>query len=471
MDLTCVILAAGEGRRMKSPLPKVIHSLCGKPMLYYVIETVQRLRPAKKVAVVGKHHLKIKEALSMAGISYVIQPQPKGTGDALLKAVEAIGAIKDALLVINGDMPLITANTLRRFFGLHKKNGNSLSVLSFIAEDPSGYGRILRDGSEKVAKIVEEKDATPRQREIKEVNAGVYLINPEGINLLRRIKLNRNKGEYYLTDLVGIAAKNGLNAGAYCIGSEEELMGINDRREFLRAQDVLRQRIIDDLISRGVVFIDRRFANIHKDVKIGKDTLIYPNVSVEGKTKIGAGCTLYPNVRITNSLVGDNVTIKDSSVIEDSAIKGGAQIGPFAHLRPGSIIGYEARIGNFVEIKKSMIGDRTKAMHLSYIGDSDVGRGVNVGAGTITCNYDGRDKHRTRIGNNVFIGSDTQLVAPVTVGRGAYIGAGSTITRNVPPMALALSRLRQENIKGWAAERQSKAGSSESKAKNRKEKG
>lgn len=465
MRLTCVILAAGEGKRMNSPVPKIILCLCGKPMLCHVIGAVEKLKPAKKIVVAGRHHDKIKEALSMSGISYVLQPEPLGTGDAVLKAVNAAGKIKDAMLVLNGDMPLITADMLKKFLNLHRRNRNSLSVLSFIAEDPSMYGRILRDDSGKAVKIIEDKDATPRQKAVREVNAGVYLINPGVVSLIREIDLNKKKGEYYLTDLVGMAIGNGLKTGVYCIGTEEQLMGINNRHEFLKAQAIMQQRIINGFISKGVSFLIPSSANIHADVRIGKDTLIYPNVSIEGGTKIGTGCTIHSNVRITESLLGDNVLIKDSSVIEDSLIRSNARIGPFAHLRPGSIIGCHAKIGNFVEVKKSLIGDRTKALHLSYIGDSDIGKDVNVGAGTITCNYDGSKKHRTVVKDNVFIGSDSQLVAPVSIGIGAYIGAGSTITRDVPPMALALSRTNQKNIKGWALKRRSKVRNQKSKVK------
>lgn len=466
MGLTCVVLAAGQGKRMNSSAPKVIHGLCGKPMLLHVIEAIDKLRPGKKVIVVGKHHNEIKRAVAMPGISYVMQEEPKGTGDALLKAARAIGKTGDTLLVLNGDMPLITADTLKRFLAFHIRGRHSLSVLSFIAEDPSAYGRIIRDDSGKALRITEDKDASALQKAIKEVNSGVYAINPECLDLLARLKINRKKEEYYLTDLLDIASRDSLSTGIYCAGADnKELMGINDRHELLKAHEVMRRRIIDGLISKGVSFINPSSVNIHQGVRIGRDTIIYPNVSVEGETRIGTGCTIYPNVRIKDSSIKDNAIIKDSSVIENSVVRRGAQVGPFAHIRPGSVIGAGVKIGNFVEVKKSSIGDRTKAAHLSYIGDSVVGKDVNIGAGAITCNYDGREKHKTVIEDSVFIGSDSQLVAPVRIGRGAYVGAGSTITRDVPSMSLATSRTKQQNIEGWALKR---VRSLESKAKSRR---
>lgn len=471
MDLTCVVLAAGQGKRMNSSVPKVIHGLCGKPMLLYVMETIEKLRPGKKVVVVGKHHDEIKEAVVMPGISCVIQEEQKGTGDALLKAAKAIGKTGNTLLVLNGDMPLITVNTLKKFLVFHRKNRHLLSVLSFVAGDPSAYGRIIRNASGEALRIIEDKDASPLHKAIKEVNSGVYAINPKCLNLLTRLKSNKKKGEYYLTDILDIAVREGLSAGVYCTRADnEELMGINNRHELLKAREIMRHRIIDDLISKGVSFVNPSSVNIHRDVRIGRDTIIYPNVSIEGETRIGRECTIYPNVRITDSIINNNAIIMDSSVIENSVVSRYAQVGPFAHIRPGSVIGPRVKIGNFVEVKKSSIGDRTKASHLSYIGDSVVGKDVNIGAGTITCNYDGKEKHKTVIEDGVFIGSDSQLVAPVCIGRGAYIGAGSTITKDVPSMSLATSRTKQHNIEGWALKRQSKVRSSESKVKSRRDK-
>jgi len=457
MKLVCVILAAGVGKRMHSSTPKVLHTLCGKPMLQHVLNTVEKLKPEKKVIVVGERHDAITSAVSGSLISYVLQKIPKGTGDALLKAVVALGDFKGTILVLNGDAPLVTEDSLKRFLSLSGKNKDAVSVLSFLADPPGAYGRIVRDSSGDALRIIEEKDATREQKKIKEVNSGIYAVRSEAVNLLSRIKLNRAKGEYYLTDIFEIAVKENIKAGVYCIGSEADMMGINTQRELFKAEGVMQQKIIDALIERGVKCVDPASTYIHSAVKVGAGTVVYPNVHLEGDTRIGRGCTIYPNVRITESTIGNNVEIKDSSVIEHSTVQQGAQIGPFAHLRPGSSIGSHAKIGNFVEVKKSSIGVGTKASHLSYIGDAVVGKGVNIGAGTITCNYDGRQKNRREIQDGVFIGSDTQLIAPVKVGKGAYVGAGSTITEDVPAGALAIGRGKQRNIRNWALKRRANA--------------
>lgn len=468
MNIACVILAAGLGKRMNSSRPKVLHKVCGTPMLQHVIQVVQRLRPEKTIVIVGQHYERIKKEISGSGLSFVQQEKPRGTGDALRSAVSSLKGFNCTVLVLNGDTPLITATTLKKILACSSKNKDALSILSFLAKDPAAYGRILRDNSGTALGIVEDKDASDSQRQIREVNSGFYVISPACMNLLKKIRVNKAKGEYYLTDLLSIAADNNLKTGVYCIGSEEELMGINNRRDLLKAEKCMQSKIIDNHIDKGVTFMDTASVHIQSEVRIGQDTLIYPNVYLEGHTKLGSGCTIYPNVRIINSVIGDYAIIKDSSVIEDSEIRHNTQIGPFAHLRPGSVIGADAKIGNFVEIKKSVIGDRTKASHLSYIGDASVGKDVNIGAGTITCNYDGKKKYKTVIADKVFIGSDTQLIAPVKIGRGAYVGAGSTITRNVPPEALAISRVRQENIAGWALRRPLEAKSSELKVKSKK---
>lgn len=453
MKLACAILAGGVGKRMKASLPKVLHRLCGRPMLQYVLDVLDSLKPEKKIIVVGKHHQEISDAVSGLGISFAIQKEPKGTGDALMRAGEELGRFKGTILVLYGDTPLITAHTLRRFLNRSKKNSDGLSVLSFIAENPEGYGRIVRNISGKPLRIIEEKDASPEQKRTKEVNSGIYAISSGIMNLLARIRLNKATGESYLTDLFEIATEEKLRTGVYCLCSEDEMMGINTRHELLRAERAMQTRIVDSLINKGVNVLDPSSIYIHADVKVGADTVIHPNVCLEDSTKIGHGCTIYPNVRIRGSVIGNGAVVKDCSVIEHSTVKHNAQIGPFAHLRPGTTIGSRARIGNFVEVKKSLIGDATKVSHLSYIGDAIVGKNVNIGAGTITCNYDGKNKHRTEIDDDVFIGSDSQLIAPVKVGKGAYVGAGSTITEDVPAMSLAISRTPQKNIRGWAKKR------------------
>lgn len=470
MKTACVVLAAGVGKRMKSRMPKVLHRVCGIPMLQHVLDAAGKLKPEKRIVVAGKNIEEIRSSIYGQDITFVLQERPLGTGDALLRAKQALNGFAGTVLVLNGDMPLITAKTLRQFLNYSQKRSCDISVISFIAGDPSSYGRIVRDGDGKAVRIVEDKDATPGQKNIREVNSGVYAIKPAAMNLLSRIQINRKKGEYYLTDILEIAAKEGLKTGVYCLPAETELLGVNTAQELSRAERICLRRTIKELTEKGVVFVDPDSVYIHAGVKAGRETLIYPNVFLEGNTRIGSGCTIYPNARLTDSTIGNRAIIKDSSVIEESAVGQNAQIGPFAHLRPGSIIGPRAKIGNFVEIKKSMIGENSKASHLSYIGDATLGKNVNIGAGTITCNYDGVSKHKTEIGDKVFVGSDTQFVAPVKIGRGAYIGAGSTITKDVPPMSLAISRAQQKNIEGWAAKRQFGVRSSELKVKGERAK-
>ena len=469
MMAACVILAAGLGKRMNSNLPKVLHKVCGIPMLQSVIETTRKLKCKKIVVVTGEHEELIKKALASPDISYALQKEPKGTGHALMCAKQDLEGFQGTLIVLNGDTPLVRADTIKKFLKLHLKNKSAVSVLSFKAEDPDDYGRIVRDASGQVLSIVEQKDADAAQKKIHEVNSGVYAINHDLLPLLDNIKINRKKGEYYLTDIVAAALGKGIKTLAYCIGTEDEFMGVNTREELYRASMFMKKKLIEKWVGRGVIFIDMDSVFIHAGVTIGKDTTLYPNVYLEGRTKIGSGTTIYPNVRILDSEIGNNVVINDSTVIEGSTIKNRASVGPFAHIRPGSEIGLDARIGNFVELKKAVIGKASKASHLSYLGDTRIGEGVNVGAGTITCNYDGEKKHRTLIEDRVFIGSDSQLVAPVTIGRGAYIGAGSTITKNVPPFALAVSRVEQRTIHGWAKKRQAMV-RAETKAKGKGQK-
>ncbi len=455
MNLNVIILAAGLGTRMKSDIPKVLHPLCGTPMIQYVIDTVKKLRPEEIVTVINKDHKPLKELLKDK-TSIAIQKKALGTADALRTGIRTIKK-RAPILVINGDTPLVRLETLKRFIKLHRAEQSPISILSFITEAPSSYGRIIRDKAGDVIAIREQIDATPEERKIKEVNSGIYIIEPEALELLRFIKKNIKKGEYFLTDIVSIGVRRGLKVRAYPVAEEEDLLGINTRKELSIASAIMRKRINEGFMLEGVTIINPENTYIEKDVRIGRDTVIYPGVHIEGKSVIGDRCIIYQNVRISNSIIGNLVVIKDSSVIEESVIKDGSQIGPFAHLRPGTCIEKNVKIGNFVEVKKSSIGEGTKAMHLTYIGDAEIGRNVNVGAGTITCNYDGFKKYKTIIEDDVFIGSDTQLVAPVRIKQGAYIGAGSTITKDVPEHSLALSRTPQRHIPEWAKKHRQKA--------------
>ena len=447
-SLACVVLAAGLGTRMKSGIPKVMHKVYERPLLQYVLDTVGRLKPDITVVVTGVKNSLMRKAITPSGkIAFAAQRQQKGTAHALMTAMARLGSFTGTVLVVNGDTPLLVPDTLKKFLRLHRKNRNSLSLISFDAEDPGAYGRILRNPEGKPLRIVENLDARARERAVREVNSGVYAFERPALSLLKEIKLNRKKGEYYLTDVVELASVKGLSSSVYLLGDEKEFLGVNTREELSQAHAVLRERTLEKWINRGVSFVDTSSVHIEPTVTIGGDTLIYPNVYLQGSTKIGRACTVYPNVRIVDSVIKDSSEIKDTTLIEESTVGPEASVGPFAHLRPGSRIGRSAKIGNFVEVKASTIGKGTKAMHLTYIGDADIGSNVNIGAGTITCNYDGIKKHRTKIESGVFVGSDTQLVAPVKVGRKAYIGAGTTVTKDVPPGHLAVSRAPQKNIR------------------------
>jgi bifunctional UDP-N-acetylglucosamine pyrophosphorylase/glucosamine-1-phosphate N-acetyltransferase len=432
---------------MRSGTPKVLHQIYGKPMLQYVLDVIAPLKPKITVVVTGEKQFSSFKDLSYSGeVVFALQKERKGTAHALLKASKYLKAFKGTVLVMNGDTPLLRSETLQKFLRLHGKKAHDISLASFIAENPGAYGRVLRSTEGRPVKIVERSDASAKDISIREVNSGVYAIKSPALPLLKDIRLNRKKREYYLTDIVELASKRGVSVGAFCQGDESEFLGVNTREELSLAHEAIRERILEKWLSRGITFIDPFSVYIEPDVTIGSDTTIYPNVYLQGTTKIGKTCTVYPNVRIVDSVIKSKSIIKDTTLIEESVVGPGASVGPFAHLRPGSRIGKSSKIGNFVEVKASTIGVGTKAMHLTYIGDAEVGSNVNIGAGTITCNYDGVKKYKTKIGNGVFVGSDTQLVAPVKIGEGSYIGAGTTVTKDVPPGHLATSRTRQRSI-------------------------
>jgi bifunctional UDP-N-acetylglucosamine pyrophosphorylase/glucosamine-1-phosphate N-acetyltransferase len=467
MNLYAVILAAGQGKRMRSLKPKVLHEVLGKPMIQYVIESVKGLKPKKLVIVVGKGNEEVKNQIKDKSVFFVRQRKLLGTGNALAEAKRASKDMKNStILVLNGDSPLITSKTLKEFLKKHKRNKNGLSFLSFN-DDASGYGRVLRNRQGNVTGIVEDRHATASEkRNIKELNGGIYAMEFLITNYLGKLEKHGSSGEYYVTDLVGIASKNGKKVEAYNCPSKE-VRGINTRAELHQAIESLNRKNISGWMQRGITFIDPSASIVHSSVSIGKDTVIYPNTYLEGNTSIGKNCIIYPGARICDSIVENGVSIKDNTLIENSKVRRGSIIGPFAHLRPHSIVGRNVRIGNFVEIKKSSIGDGTKASHLTYLGDAVIGKNVNIGAGTITCNYDGKRKHTTKINSGVFVGSNSQFIAPVKIGRGAYVAAGATVTRDVPAGALAISRPRQKNIKDWT-KKQLKVKSEKLRVKNKK---
>ncbi len=451
MNVSVVILAAGLGKRMKSRTPKVLHEALGKPMLHHVIDAVKSLNPAKIIVVVGNGADEVENRFRAEPVSFVLQKKLLGTGDAVVTARKHLK--NGSVLILNGDGPLITTKTLKGLLTKHRRDKNTMSFLSFKDDGLSGYGRVFRDERGKVSRIVEDKHVKDAERaKFQELNGGVYLIESDALQNMDAIEKNSKSGEYYLTDIVGILSQSTGKLNAYeC--PPEDILGVNSRQDLFHVATIMRKRILSNWMNKGVTFIDPNTTIVHTSVSIGRDTVIYPNTHLEGATSIGGNCTIYPGSRINNSSIGDGVVIKDNSLIEDSKVRDRAIIGPMAHLRPHSVIGRDARIGNFVEIKKSTIGDGTKASHLSYLGDARIGADVNIGAGTITCNYDGTHKFQTNIQPGVFIGSDSQLVAPVTVGKGAYVAAGSTVTRNVPANALAISRSGQKNLKDWVKKR------------------
>lgn len=461
--LSAIVLAAGMGTRMKSDTPKVLHPICGRPMLHYPLRRLKELGVKQSVVVVGDHHKEIEVAAKNSGnknIRFAMQSPPRGTGDAVRCALKKFTPNHSGdVLILSADVPLIETPTLKAMVRLHRKKNNAaaITVLSVMLEDPSGYGRIVRDSKGQITGITEDKDCTPSEKKICEINAGIYIIDGKFLREnLQKIKTNNKQGEYYLPDLVKMARNDGLRIASLLHINPEEIMGINNRIELARATASMQRKINNDIMLSGVTFIDPKTAYIDDGVTIGRDSTIYPNVLLKGTTTIAKGSTIEEGVKITDSTIGVENLIKSHSVIEGSRTGTGVSAGPFARLRPGTIIRDEAAIGNFVEVKNSTIGRGTKAGHLSYLGDSTIGSGVNIGAGVLTCNYDGKYKYRTIIKDNAFIGSDTQLIAPVTIGKGAYIGSGSTITKDVAPNSLALSRAEETAVPNWAKKKRKK---------------
>ncbi len=446
-----LILAAGQGTRIKSDLPKVLHKVCGKEMVNHVIDTMRKANIEDINVIIGKGADLVKEKTSSRNVSYALQEEQLGTGHAVKCAIDFLRGKKGVVGVFCGDAPLIKAETVDNLFKTHIENKNSATLLSSIVEDPTGYGRVVRENDE-VLKIVEHKDCTEEELKINEMNAAIYCFDIEKLlNSLDKLSNNNNQGEYYLTDVIGILKEEGNKVGAVTIDYEETI-GVNSRIQLAEAEGILRNRINSRHMMNGVTLIDPSTTYIGDDVEIGRDTIIYPGNVLEGNTKIGEGVILYPNSRISNSIILNNVEIQ-SSVIIDSQIGERTTVGPFAYIRPESVIGSGARIGDFVEIKKSTIGNNTKVSHLTYIGDASVGENCNFGCGTVVVNYDGQKKHKTTIGNNSFIGCNTNLVSPVNVENNTYIAAGSTITNDVKEGELAVARAKQRNIEGWVAKK------------------
>ena len=455
--LRIVILAAGLGKRMKSDRAKVLHTIGGKPMLIHVLKAAGRLNPEQTIIVIGKQADTVREILAGEKVRIVLQEKQLGTAHAVLQAEKYLRGFQGTLLVLNGDIPLITPETLRAVIREHQKSSSDLTVLTTVVDDPSGYGRVLRNHEGRVTEIVEHRDATESQKDVREINSGIYCAETRSfMAATRKVRTDNVQKEYYLPDAVKILLEEGKKVSAYLYMESEEVLGINTRQELSAAAKLMNKKTISRLMDSGVSIIDPETTFIDSGATVGKDTIIYPNVQIEGKSRIGNGCKILPGVHIADSRIGNGSRLLNHSVITKSTVGRNVQIGPFAHLRPDSEIGDNARIGNFVEVKKSKIGKGAKASHLTYLGDSRIGSGSNIGAGTITCNYDGVKKYQTRLGNNVFVGSDVQFIAPVKVGNGAYIGAGSTITSDVPKNALALARARQTVIRNWVTKKKRK---------------
>lgn len=445
---TSVILAAGMGTRMKSKMPKVLHTVCGKPLSKWVIDASKAAGADKVCAVVGHKAETVKEVLGDV-CEFALQAEQKGTGHAVMQAIDVIKNSKGEVVILNGDTPLITAETINKAIEYHKNNDNQATVITAILDDATGYGRIVRDNDGSVLKIVEQKDASEEEKKINEVNSGMYVFDAQSlVYALDKITPNNAQGEYYLTDTLEIIKNNSGKVGVMTAEDSDEFLGVNSKLQLAQAMKIMKKRINEYHMINGVTITDPENTYIGKDVEIAPDTIIYPGCMLEGKTKIGKSCIIGPNTRMTSCDIHDCVTIQSSTLIE-AQVKSFTTVGPYAYLRPNSKIGEHVRIGDFVEVKNSTIDDGTKVSHLTYVGDSDVGKCVNFGCGTVTVNYDGKVKNRCKIGDGAFIGCNTNLVAPVEIAPRAYTAAGSTITKNVPEDSLAIARARQDNKEGW----------------------
>jgi len=453
-NFTAVILAAGEGTRMKSDTPKVLHKVCGRPILTYIIEAARRAGAQKTVIIVGKGADKIKEAYAEDNIEFVVQDEQKGTGHALMQAENAVKGSSN-IVVLYGDMPMVTAESIEGMARLHREQRAAATVMTAKVVDPTGYGRIIRRGNN-VIDIREHKDATPKEREINEINAGFYSFDTSLVfSALAKVKNNNRQGEYYLTDVIKILNQEEKQVIAFELKDPNELHGINNRRQLAQVQKMMQQKIIESWMEQGVTFINPDTCMVDYSVQIGRDSVIYPGVLLEGKTQIGRGCTIIGPCRIKDTVVGDFCEIVMSQ-IDECVLEEGVKIGPYSNLRPGCMLASKVKVGDFVELKNTKVGEGTKIPHLSYVGDAVLGKHINIGAGVIFVNYDGYKKHQTVVEDDAFVGCNSNLVAPVTIKAGSFVAAGSTITKEVPEDSLAIARSRQENKPGWAKKRRNK---------------
>jgi bifunctional UDP-N-acetylglucosamine pyrophosphorylase/glucosamine-1-phosphate N-acetyltransferase len=452
-DLCAVVMAAGQGTRMHSDLVKVLHLLNGRPMVCHVLDLCRRLGVKRTLAVIGHQAERVREALGEMPVEFILQAEQRGTAHAVLQAEPALQGFDGDILVLSGDVPLLSDGLVERLLATHRKSRAHATLVTTRLSSPQGYGRILRDRRGAVRAIVEEVEATPVQRRVTEINAGIYCFRaPRLFAALHRVKPSSVKKELYLPEVLPILLKAGGRIATVLAEDPREALGINTRAELAEAYGVLRRRAVDRLMAEGVTCLDPASVHVSGLATVGRDTTLYPNVQLEGRTSVGEGCTIHAGCRIRDSRLGDRVTVLDGCVILGSEIAADCILGPYAHLRPGNVLHRRVKIGNFVEVKKSVLGEGSKAPHLTYLGDATLGERVNIGAGTICCNYDGFAKHPTRIEDAAFIGSNVSLVAPLTIGRGAIVAAGSTITQAVPPDAVAFGRALQVNKEGRAAE-------------------
>jgi bifunctional UDP-N-acetylglucosamine pyrophosphorylase / glucosamine-1-phosphate N-acetyltransferase len=454
--LEVVILAAGQGKRMKSSRIKVLHRAGGRPLVHHVLDLARSVTDSSPVLVIGHQREDVER--ECAGLAdFAVQNDQLGTGHAVLQTEPILagrGLAGSRVLVLSGDVPLTRVETITRLIEEHEQDGNAVTVLTMRPPEPALYGRIVRGPDGSVVRIVEAKDASEGELAIDEVNAGIYVFDGKLLfESLHTLSTDNAQGEYYLTDVLSRAVELVRRVGAVVADDPIEAMGVNSRAELGAVEAELNRRTVLRLMDEGVTFRNPQSVSIDSTVTIGQDSAVYPFVVLEGSTSIGRECVIEPGVHLIDVQIGDNVHVRTGTVAENAQIGDGASVGPYAHLRPGTVLGKKTKVGNFVETKKAVFGDGAKASHLSYIGDAEIGADVNIGAGTITCNYDGVNKHKTVLEDGVFIGSDTQLVAPIRVGKGSYVGAGTTLTKNVPPDSLALSRTPQKTIKGWAKKR------------------
>jgi bifunctional UDP-N-acetylglucosamine pyrophosphorylase/glucosamine-1-phosphate N-acetyltransferase len=461
--IAVVVLAAGLGTRMRSARAKVLHELAGRPLLHYPLRALRPLAPARIVLVVGHQADLVRSAAAearMPALETVLQAEQRGTGHAVRCALQALAGFEGDVVVLYGDVPLIRGATLAALVETHRSQHAALTLLTLHCANPTGYGRIVRDGAGRVERIVEERDASPAERAITEINPGFYCIRSDVLGpLLDRLRPTNAQGELYLTDVVGMAVADGRRVASVAVADPAEVAGVNSRSELAQLERRVRASLVERLMAAGVTFEDPATAYLGDEIEIGADTVIGPNVTLRGRTRIGAGCRLDGTNFLVDTIVGDGTHVLFGTVCDGAEIGAGSRIGPFARLRPGTKLGAGVHIGNFVETKKAVVGDGAKANHLTYLGDCEIGPDTNVGAGTITCNYDGFKKSFTRIGARVQIGSDTQLVAPVSVGDDAYLAAGTTVTKDVPAGSLAVSRTPMRVVEGWTARKRKKEGS------------